>query len=508
MTDKNTELPQKKQPETASATPRPESTARPAPAGNKPNAKRRNLAWRVLVVAVLVIVVLAFALWYQQKQFKAYTAQLEQQAGSSAGDARQASQQSQQALAQAQKQQTQIAALQRALDDSREQLSGLEQAFQLITDSGSELVLLNDVDHLVTIAQQQLQLGGNVANAIISLETAQAQLARANRPGLASLQQTINGDLDHLRAASTIDIALISSQLDEFSNLLGQAPLLVPDDAAPLPVQPQADASDASDRANSTMAADESGTAQAGPWWRRGLDVAGSWSKQAWHSVSKDLGNFIDVRRVDDASALLMSPDQATRFRDNLRLRIMTAQLALMMHQPGIWKAETEALLQAVEGRYDPKSAQTRQALKLARQFADTPIDVRLPTVDNSLQAIEVLREARDHQSQDGPAQPGPTDGMPAAPAGNSDVAPQEAVPDTGSGDTAPATDNGEAGAPPDSAAPASDERAPEPSDSVSSDAPGASATDVSTPAAASSGKSSARAAHAWRAGISSSNQS
>src|SRR3546814_20871463 len=53
---------------------------------------------------------------------------------------------------------------------------------------------------------------------------------------LASLLQTINGDLDRLRAASTIDVALLSTQLDELSNLVSEAALLVPDDAVPEPV--------------------------------------------------------------------------------------------------------------------------------------------------------------------------------------------------------------------------------------------------------------------------------
>src|SRR5690606_34576240 len=84
-------------------------------------------------------------------------------------------------------------------------------------------------DHLVTIAQQQLELGGNVRNAIVALESAQAQLARANRPALASLLQTVNGDLDRLRAASTIDIAAFSQQLEELAMLVTDAPLIMPD---------------------------------------------------------------------------------------------------------------------------------------------------------------------------------------------------------------------------------------------------------------------------------------
>src|SRR5690606_36343055 len=114
---------------------------------------------------------------------------------------------------------------------------------------------------------QQLQLGGNVANAIISLETAQAQLARANRPGLASLQQTINGDLGKLRAASTIDVALLSSQLEEFGNLVSQAPLMVPDAAAPTPAEPVARQASPAAVETAGRVADEDAS-----WWRLTLN--------------------------------------------------------------------------------------------------------------------------------------------------------------------------------------------------------------------------------------------
>jgi uroporphyrin-3 C-methyltransferase len=330
-----------------------------AAGARSPSAPRkRGLGWPAFLIALLVAVILAIALWYQQRQFGMMTEQLQQAAGASSSEARQAGQQAEQALTQVRQQAEELRELRSALEESRNQADDLQRAFQLITDSGSELVLLNDVDHLVTIAQQQLQLGGNVANAIISLETAQAQLARANRPGLASLQQTINGDLGKLRAASTIDVALLSSQLEEFGNLVSQAPLMVPDAAAPTPAEPVARQASPAAVETAGRVADEDAS-----WWRLTLNKAGEWSRDTWDALSKDLGSFINVRRIDDESALLMSPDQATRFRENLRLRIMTAQLALMMRQPGIWESETDALLEAVERRYDPQSAQTRQAL-------------------------------------------------------------------------------------------------------------------------------------------------
>lgn len=340
-----------------------------------------------IIVIALVVIFLAAGLAYQYSTSQQQMARLESQSRSSADQARQAEQKAQQALDALNQQRNMFGALQAELRESRAELDGLNSAFQTITDRGSDLVLLNDIDHLVMIAQQQLQLNGNVANAIISLETAQAQLARANRPALASLQQTINGDLDRLRAATTVDIALLSARLDELAGLVSQAPLLIPDDVVPVRERTARDSADGQPSARATSGSDSD------PWWEKALKKTQEWTSNTFNSMRQDLGQFVSVRRVDDASALLISPDQATRFRDSLRQRIMTAQLALMMDQSLIWETETDALLQAIESRFDTESSVTRQAIRVAREVADTAIDTPMPDVSNSIQALEAINE-------------------------------------------------------------------------------------------------------------------
>src|SRR5690606_3621262 len=116
-------------------------------------------------------------------------------------------------------------------------------------------------------------------------------------------------------------------------------------------------------------------------------------------------------------------------FRENLRLRIMTAQLALMMRQPNVWATETANLVRSIESRFDQQSAESRRALKIARDMSDTDIDVRLPTVDNSLGAIEALREASAKSAEgetqaDEPPTESPAPSMPDAGASTDAQAP------------------------------------------------------------------------------------
>jgi uroporphyrin-3 C-methyltransferase len=370
-----------------------------------------------LILLVLLALILGGALYYQNHQYRALRADLQQQHQQSVQLVQETRAQAGQALSLVQAQAARLQELSGALEATTGQVQELDQALRMMTDSGSDLLLLNDIDHLVTIAQQQLALGGNVANAIISLEAAQAQLARANRPGLAALQQSINGDLDRLRAVATIDLPALTARIDRLSDLVGTAPLLVPDAAG----QPAGHAAPAPAEA---PAATQAPAAPAPEGWRAVAADAWQWTRDAAGLVSQDLRGLFDVRRVDDAAALLMSPDQALRFREVLKQRAVTAQLALMMHQSRIWQAELEQLSRAIDQRYDMHAVSSREALKIARELHDTAIEVKLPTVDNSLAAIAAARDAaaaEDEQDGNAPDDSGQDD------SGQDDAAPAPA---------------------------------------------------------------------------------
>lgn len=424
----------------SSPAPTPESaTPASALATAQAGAGRKRLGGAAMAVILLVLLalVLGGALFYQNRQYRALRADLQEQHRQSVQIVQETRDQAGQALAQVQAQAARLKELSDALDTTAGQVQELDQALRMMTDSGSDLLLLNDIDHLVTIAQQQLSLGGNVANAIISLEAAQAQLARANRPGLAALQQSINGDLDRLRAVATIDLPALTARIDRLSDLVGSAPLLIPGAAgqATAPAPTQTPAARARDAAPAPVEPAPEG-------WRAVAADAWQWTRDAAGMVSQDLRALFDVRRVDDAAALLMSPDQALRFREVLKQRAVTAQLALMMHQSRIWQAELDQLSKAIDQRYDMRAESSREALRIARELRDTAIEVKLPTVDNSLAAIAAARDAAAAQDeQDGamPEDPAPDDPAPDTPSPD----------DSGQGDVAPT-------APPPVAAPAS----------------------------------------------------
>src|SRR5690625_342766 len=93
-----------------------------------------------------------------------------------------------------------------------------------------------------------------------------------------------------------------------------------------------------------------------------------------------ELAELVTVRRVDDATVLLMTSEQIQGLREHVRLRISMAQLALMTRQDEIWQMELDTLMQLVEKRYDLANAKTQRALGLLRELQRVDVQPDLLT--------------------------------------------------------------------------------------------------------------------------------
>ncbi|MDF8359336.1 uroporphyrinogen-III C-methyltransferase [Achromobacter anxifer] len=358
--------------------------ARPAKRGSGPLVP-------ALIIVILLAAGLGYALWMQRTQFVSAGREVATRLDALNAEVAQARKDSREALALAQAQAGRLGELEDTVRETQSQYNALQLAWQNFNDSASDELLANDVERLLIIANQQLRLAGNVSNAIVALETAQSRLARADRPRFSSLQQAINGDLDRLRAVSTVDIPAQSARIDRLVALIGKAPLLVPDAAAP-GVAPAGESAPAA--APAPTVDPLAGLPADAPWWQRWRAEMASWPGRAGSALAHELGGLITIQRVDEPAALLLSPDQADQVRGTLRQRLLTAQLAMLMRQPAVWKSELDNVGVTLAKYFDNRSPDTVAAQTLARELAQTDIAVRMPEVADSLNAVAALRAA------------------------------------------------------------------------------------------------------------------
>jgi uroporphyrin-3 C-methyltransferase len=382
-----------------------------------------------MLVFLLLAVVIGAGAWFAQKRFDTAGREVATQVQGFTAQLVETKREAKLALGLVESQAKLIVTLQQSLAESKSQFEGLEDAWASFNKGMEDSMLANDIDRLVTLASQQLRLASNVNNAVMALETALSTLVRADRPRFAAVQRAISVDLDRLRSVPLVDVSALSVRLETLSTLIGRAPLLVPDAAvprvaavtavvspapvaqsaaaqatapAPAPVAQPAAAQPAAAQATAIAPAPgvPSGVPQtvttdplAGEaWWDVAWRKSVLWSKAVAVFVAKELASVVSIQRVTDANALLMSPEQGAQLRANLRTRVLTAQMALLMHQPSVWRAEMASIEASLTARYDPKAVDTVAALRLVRELASVSVVATLPDMSDSIAALEAVR--------------------------------------------------------------------------------------------------------------------
>lgn len=404
-------------------TPSPQSSAQAEPAklatpaisstpeySSRFRRKNTGPSWSVtlMLIFLLLAVVIGAGAWFSQKRFDTAGREVATQVQGFTAQLVETKREAKLALGLVESQAKLIVTLQQSLAESKSQFEGLEEAWASFNKGMEDSMLANDIDRLVTLASQQLRLASNVNNAVMALETALSTLVRADRPRFAAVQRAISADLDRLRSVPLVDVSALSVRLEALATLIGRAPLLVPDAAAPnVAAVPSAAARAPTARPAAAQAtavapapATLSGVPQTGAaeppvgeaWWDLAWRKTVLWSKAVAVFVAKELASVVSIQRVTDASALLMSPEQGAQLRANLRTRVLTAQMALLMHQPSVWRAEIASIEASLTTRYDPKAVDTVAALRLVRELASASVVAALPDMSDSIAALEAVR--------------------------------------------------------------------------------------------------------------------
>lgn len=115
-----------------------------------------------------------------------------------------------------------------------------------------------------------------------------------------------------------------------------------------------------------------------------------------WHDLSTgvaaQLASLVQVRRIDHADAMLISPEQGYFVRENVKLRLLTARLSLLARNEAAMKSDLHAA-QAALGRYfDASSKDTRTVQDLLKQVDAASLSVAVPNLNTSLSAIQQFK--------------------------------------------------------------------------------------------------------------------
>jgi uroporphyrin-3 C-methyltransferase len=285
-----------------------------------------------------------------------------------------------------------VALLEARVSEVALQRTQLEELISSLSRSRDENVL-SDVESALRVAQQQAAITGSAEPLVATLKQADERLARYSQPRLERVRRAIGRDLDRARAVGVVDVSTLALRLDEAIRQVDELPLLasaVPARAAGgLVTSPAAVAASAPGRRGA--AASPPAAASANGW---GASVDGAWRRfvgRVWDETRA----LVRVTRVDVPEAALLAPDQAFFLRENLKLRLLNARLALLSRQFETAQSDLRDAQASIERYFDKSAKRVQNTAELVRQGAGQARLVTVPRPDETLAAIQAAAAGR-----------------------------------------------------------------------------------------------------------------
>jgi uroporphyrin-3 C-methyltransferase len=360
-----------------------------------------------------------------------------------------------------------LGALESRVETTQGQAEALEALYQEFSRSREDGVLA-EVEQAVALASQQLQIAGNVEAALIGLQEADARLAIHDRGQLATLRRALVRDIEELRLLPVLDVSGLSLRLELMLERADTLPLAF---ESTLPAAAAVGA--------------EMGPADGGGFvgWMAGVwRFAQSVAADAWSEVR----TLIRVERLDQEDPVLLAPEQNTFLRENLKLRLLSARLALMARDGRSYAADLAQARQWVERFYDLRDERVQAALGELKELEAVKVRYQPPDLSETFSALRSVqsRAGRSNGAARAGETAAPAQVAPAAAATPAPAAAETATPAAAEAAPAAAESPAPAAQPETPAAPAEAAAAEAASAAPAEQAPAPAVTDAAAPAA------------------------
>jgi len=246
--------------------------------------------------------------------------------------------------------------------ETQNQRAALEALYQEMSSSRDQTALA-EVEQMLLIAGQQLQLSANVKAALIAMQQAESRL---QRPAFANLRKRIGHDIDKLRAVPSIDVPAINLRLDGVIGAVDKLAL-----AQDTHIQQQQTAA--------VVADPEEGT------WER-----------FWRELWQETKHLVLIENTEREEMPLLSPTQAFFLRENLKLRLLSARMALLTRDDVSFRRDLKTAQDWLKRYFDVRSDAAAQALGTLQKLAASSIAIDMPDISGSLEAVRNYRVSHE----------------------------------------------------------------------------------------------------------------
>ena len=219
--------------------------------------------------------------------------------------------------------------------------------------------LFSEADFLLNNALRKLVLDNDVDTAVSLLKLADETLAKVNNSQSAAIRSAINQDLKQLLSVAGVDQNAVMQKLSQLANTVDELPVL--------------DVNFDDDQ-NATKLSDS----------------LSDWAENAEKSATSFLNHFIRISPKHGADRKeLLAPNQDIYLRENIRLRLQLAIMAVPRQQNELYKQSLEAVASWIRSYFDTNAEVTQSFLKSVDELSEVSIYVDVPSQLQSLSMLD-----------------------------------------------------------------------------------------------------------------------
>ena len=219
--------------------------------------------------------------------------------------------------------------------------------------------LFSEADFLLNNALRKLVLDNDVDTAVSLLKLADETLAKVNNSQSTAIRSAINQDLKQLLSVAGVDQNAVMQKLSQLANTVDELPVL--------------DVNFGDDQ-NATKLSDS----------------LSDWAENAEKSATSFLNHFIRISPKHGADRKeLLAPNQDIYLRENIRLRLQLAIMAVPRQQNELYKQSLEAVASWIRSYFDTNAEVTQSFLKSVDELSEVSIYVDVPSQLQSLSMLD-----------------------------------------------------------------------------------------------------------------------
>lgn len=268
-----------------------------------------------------------------------------------------------------------------------ERLDAHNQRLLSLSNTSREDWLLAEAQYLLRLASQRLLVDRQASSALGLMESVDGILRDLAMPDLFAVRQALATDLAAVRLAAAVDREGIYLRLAGLINSLDSLPTydtpIIEGEALELPSEPEPATEDEPE-----VGFWQSVKAFPGVVWR--------WLKGVGVAIIDKISSYVRIQDHEYSASPLLPPSTAEYLRQNVRLSLEQAQVAMLREQTEIYRASLGQAIDLVE-RYFPDTPGRQALLQELLRLQGLTVDVTLPSITSSLGQLAAFIE-RLHQ--------------------------------------------------------------------------------------------------------------